>query len=69
MPVTHALQAVLIAGLAAVELLKAEQGLMELARVTACCGLEAGELTALVYAGALDFDDALRFLQVRQESS
>lgn len=61
----RASQAVLIAGLAALELLKAEQGVEELTRASACGGLEAGELTALVYAGALDFEDALRLLQVR----
>ena len=56
--ITHAMQAVLIAGLAAVELLKAEQGVQELARATACAGLEAGELTALVFASALEIGRA-----------
>ena len=58
------MQAVVIAGLAAVELLRAEQGAEELACVSACAGLDAGEVTALVYAGVLDFEDALRVVQV-----
>jgi [acyl-carrier-protein] S-malonyltransferase len=32
---------------------------------TACCGHSLGEISALVAAGAVDFEDALRFTQVR----
>ena len=63
-PLVHGSQAILIAGLAAVELLRAEHGIEQLARASACAGFDAGELTALVYAGALDFEDALRLIQV-----
>ena len=47
------------------ELLNAEQGVDSLACATACAGLGVGELTALVFAGALDFEDALHVVKVR----
>ena len=45
--------------------MNAEQGVDSLACATACAGLGVGELTALVFAGALDFEDALHVVKVR----
>ena len=48
------------------ELLYSEQGVSSLSRATACAGFDVGELTALVFAGALNFEDALRVVKVRR---
>jgi len=57
---------VFIAGLAAVERLRSEQSLAALSAATACAGLDVGEFAALVFAGVLGFEDALRLVQVRE---
>jgi [acyl-carrier-protein] S-malonyltransferase len=56
--------AILVTSLAALELLRArDPGLLEAAPLTA--GLSLGEYTALVFAGALGFDDAVRIVAER----
>lgn len=60
----HAQPALLIAGLAAVEKLKRDNP-SALNNVTQCAGLSLGEYTALVYAGAMSFEDAMRVVQAR----
>jgi [acyl-carrier-protein] S-malonyltransferase len=56
--------AILVTSLAAVEVLRSRDGHpLDLARITA--GLSLGEYTALVFAGALDFDDAVRLVDLR----
>jgi len=59
--------AMLIAGLAAVEKLRAEDS-KALTNVTAAAGLSLGEYTALVFAGALSVEDALKVVKVRGEA-
>jgi [acyl-carrier-protein] S-malonyltransferase len=59
--------AIFVASLAALEGLKAEQPeLVESAEGAA--GLSLGEYTALVFAGALDFESALRVVRLRGEA-
>ena len=59
--------ALFVAGLAAVEKLRAESpATVEGAAVAA--GLSLGEYTALVFAGAMSFEDGLRVVKVRAES-
>jgi len=60
----HAQPALLIAGLAAVHKLQADDP-GALSRVTAVAGLSLGEYTALVHAGALTFEDAIKVVGVR----
>lgn len=60
----HSQPALLIAGLAAVEKLKHENP-SALDQISYVAGLSLGEYTALVFAGALTFEDALRLVQVR----
>ena len=56
--------AILVASLAALELLRSRDGHpLDAATVTA--GLSLGEYTALVFAGVLDFDDAVRLVDIR----
>jgi [acyl-carrier-protein] S-malonyltransferase len=56
--------AILVTSLAALELLRArEDSPLDAAAVTA--GLSLGEYTALVFAGAIDFEDAVRLVDVR----
>jgi [acyl-carrier-protein] S-malonyltransferase len=56
--------AILVTSLAALAVLRArDPALLEAARLTA--GLSLGEYTALVFAGALDFDDAVRIVAER----
>jgi [acyl-carrier-protein] S-malonyltransferase len=56
--------AILVTSLAALEVLRSRDGHpLDAAAVTA--GLSLGEYTALVFAGALDFDDAVRLVDVR----
>jgi len=59
--------AMLIAGLASVEKLRQEDS-KALANVTAAGGLSLGEYTALVFAGSLSVEDALRVVKVRGEA-
>jgi len=56
--------ALYVAGLAAVESLKAENA-KALDGCVATAGLSLGEYTALTFAGALEFADGLRVVQVR----
>ncbi|KAK9812815.1 hypothetical protein WJX72_004228 [[Myrmecia] bisecta] len=60
--------AVFVAGLAAIEKLKAEGGGSAILQASACAGLSSGEYTALVFAGALSFEDALKVVKVRAEA-
>eukprot|EP00038_Savillea_parva_P009283 m.182483 g.182483 ORF g.182483 m.182483 type:complete len:370 (+) comp15539_c0_seq1:32-1141(+) len=60
----HAQPALLIAGLAAVEQLRRDDP-DALDRVNAVAGLSLGEYTALVHAGAMSFEDAIRVVGVR----
>jgi len=56
--------AILVTSLAALEVLRArDPGPLDTARLTA--GLSLGEYTALVFAGALGFDDAVRVVAER----
>lgn len=57
---SHPMQpALFVAGLAAVERLRAQNaGAVDGA--SACAGLSLGEYTALVFAGALSFEDGLK---------
>ncbi len=59
--------AIFVASLAAIEMLRAETP----AAATSCAmaaGLSVGEYTALVFAGALSFEDGLRVVQRRGEA-
>lgn len=56
--------AILVTSLAALEVLRARDG-HPLAAAPLTAGLSLGEYTALVFAGALDFDDAVRLVDVR----
>ncbi|GAB4817244.1 hypothetical protein N2152v2_004290 [Parachlorella kessleri] len=59
--------ALFVAGLAAVERLRAQNpGAVESCSATA--GLSLGEYTALVFAGAISFEDGLKVVKVRAES-
>lgn len=56
--------AILVTSLAALEVLKSrDPGMVAACPITA--GLSLGEYTALVFAGAIDFDDAVRVVDVR----
>ena len=56
--------AILVTSLAALEVLRGrEENPLVTTQITA--GLSLGEYTALVFAGALDFDDAVRLVDVR----
>lgn len=56
--------AILVTSLAALEVLRSRGGHpLDAARITA--GLSLGEYTALVFAGAIGFDDAVRLVDVR----
>ncbi len=56
--------AILVTSLALLEVLRSRDGHpLDAAAVTA--GLSLGEYTALVFAGAIDFDDAVRLVDVR----
>jgi [acyl-carrier-protein] S-malonyltransferase len=56
--------AIFVASLAAIEQLKIDEP-DALAGVVAVAGLSLGEYTALVYAGAMTFDDGLKVVQAR----
>ena len=55
----QSLVACLVAGLAGVELYRAERGIEAVKSITACVGLGAGEYAAAVFSGALRFQDAM----------
>jgi [acyl-carrier-protein] S-malonyltransferase len=59
--------AIFVSSLAALEMLRADKPDVVLACETAA-GLSLGEYTALVFAGALSFDDGLRVVQKRGEA-
>ena len=59
--------ALFVAGLAAVEKLRAENHSM-VESASACAGLSLGEYCALVFAGALSFEDGLKVVRVRAQS-
>lgn len=59
--------ALFVAGLAAVEKLRAENP-EAIASCAMAAGLSLGEYTALVFAGAMSFDDGLRVVKARGES-
>ena len=59
--------AILTSSLAAVELLVHERG-EEMRAADVVCGLSLGEYSALVYAGALQFEDAVEVVRVRGEA-
>ncbi|MFM9059588.1 MAG: ACP S-malonyltransferase [Planctomycetaceae bacterium] len=56
--------AILVTSLAALEVLRERSG-GDLAAAPVTAGLSLGEYTALVFAGALGFDDAVRLVDVR----
>jgi [acyl-carrier-protein] S-malonyltransferase len=59
--------AILVTSLALLEVLRARSadGVSLVDRAVVAAGLSLGEYTALVFAGALDFDDAVRLVDVR----
>ena len=63
----HSQPAILVASLAALQKAGHERPSLA-AEVTACGGLSLGEYTALVFAEALDWRDALRIVRVRGEA-
>ncbi len=63
----YAQPALFVAGLAAVEKLRSENALL-VDGASASAGLSLGEYTALCFAGALSFEDALKVVKVRAES-
>lgn len=60
--------AIYVASLAAIEKLKAEQGLEAASKADVACGLSLGEYTALAYAGAISFEDGVKLVKLRGES-
>ncbi len=59
--------ALLVSSLADLEALRLDAGL-DLAQAGAAAGLSLGEFTALVFAGALGFEDAVRLVALRGEA-
>jgi [acyl-carrier-protein] S-malonyltransferase len=59
--------AIFVASLAALELLRQERPEV-VSRCAACAGLSLGEYTALVFAGVIDFEPALRVVRTRGEA-
>lgn len=64
---TYSQPALFVAGLAAVERLRSTDPAI-VDSVSAAAGLSLGEYTALVFAGAMSFEDGLRVVKVRAES-
>ena len=61
--------AIYVASLAAVEQLRAsEGGEAALAQINVAAGLSLGEYTALVFAGAIGFEDGVRLVKARGEA-
>merc|ERR1712232_660763 len=65
--IKHSLVALFIAGMAALEVMKAGDKKEEVERVQAVAGLSSGEYTALCAAGVLPFDETLKLLKIRGE--
>lgn len=63
----HSQPALFVAGLAAVERLRAENP-SAVDSCAATAGLSLGEYTALVFSGAISFEDGLKVVKVRAES-
>lgn len=63
----HCQTAIMVSSLAAVEKLKTDSP-MVIENCVATAGFSVGEYTALVFAGALTFEDAVRLLKVRGEA-
>lgn len=63
----HSQPALFVAGLAAVERLRLENP-SAVENCSATAGLSLGEYTALVFAGAITFEDGLKVVKVRAES-
>lgn len=63
----HCQPGLLVCSLAALEKLRVEQPEL-VDQVGAAAGLSLGEYTALVFAGALEFEDALKLVQCRGEA-
>lgn len=61
------MQAMLMANLAAVELLLSRGHGSVVKMCSAAAGLSLGEWAALVFAGVMSFDDAMRCIKVRGE--
>jgi [acyl-carrier-protein] S-malonyltransferase len=59
--------AIFVASLAALEKLRQEQPEI-VSRCAACAGLSLGEYTALVFAGVIDFEPALKVVRTRGEA-
>ncbi|CAH1123117.1 unnamed protein product [Ceutorhynchus assimilis] len=63
----YAQPAIFVSSLAAIERLKEERP-QGIDKCVATAGFSLGELTALVFAGALDFEKALKLIQIRAEA-
>ncbi|XP_044763518.1 probable malonyl-CoA-acyl carrier protein transacylase, mitochondrial [Coccinella septempunctata] len=63
----YAQPAIMVASLAAIERLKEERP-NAVDRCVATAGFSLGEITALVFAGALEFEKALQLVQIRAEA-
>ena len=63
----HCQPALLVTSLAALEKLRHDEPAL-FASVGACAGLSLGEYSALVFAGAMEFTDALKVVQVRGQA-
>jgi len=59
--------ALFLSGLAAVEKLRVDDP-AAIANCAQCAGLSLGEYTALVFAGAMSFEDGLRVVKARAEA-
>lgn len=63
----HAQPAIMVSSLAALERLKEERP-QAIENCVATAGFSLGEITALVFAGALEFERALKLVRIRAES-